>query len=111
MPFFYIKTQIILFTTNHLFAQNEVVTMQFNTSFYYHYSFFCTQLNGSRYSYVSLAIHSNISYLFTYTVKWSNSSISIIQFSVSYLFAHSLNVKRSSTYNHFRVYKQIINIK
>ena len=38
-----------------------------------HYSFVCTQLNGSKYCYVWLIIQFNISLL---SIKWSNSSIS-----------------------------------
>ena len=52
--------QVLLFNTNNSIQ---------------HYSFVCTQLKGSKYCYVSLAIQLNINYLFTHTVKWSNSVI------------------------------------
>ena len=34
-----------------------------------YYLFVCTQLNGSKYSYVSLTIQLNISHLFTHMIK------------------------------------------
>ena len=66
----------------------------FNTNYYIqHNSFTCTQLNSSKYYYVSLTILLNISHLFTH-IKWSNSSIFNNQFSITNLFALGLNVKQ-----------------
>ena len=43
-------------------------------NFIQHYSFVCTQLNGSKYCYASLTIQLNIS-ICLLTVEWSNSCI------------------------------------
>ena len=55
---------IILFTINHLFANSEVVTYAIYHYSAQHYTFVCTQLNGTKYSYVSLTIQLNTSHLF-----------------------------------------------
>ena len=58
----------------------------------YDHIFFCTQLNGFKYCYVSLTIQLNISY---YTHLNNQTVLFLaIQFSISYLFAHSYNVKQ-----------------
>ena len=53
---------------------------------------FCTQLNGSKYCYVSRTIQLNISHLFT---RLNNQTVLFEknQFSISHLFALSLNIK------------------
>ena len=68
----------------------EFQVLLFNTNNSIHYSFIRTQLNRSQYCYVSLTIQLN-SHLFTsgQTVLYLK-----IQFNISHLFAHSLNIKQ-----------------
>ena len=58
------------------------------------YSFVCTQLNGSKYCYVSLTIQLNISQLIYTQLNYQTVLFLTIQFSISHLLAHSLNVKQ-----------------
>ena len=54
----------------------ELQVELFNTyNFIQIYLFVYTQLNSSKYCYVSITIQLNLSHLFTHS-KWSNSSIS-----------------------------------
>ena len=84
-------TLTILFNVNHSFADNEVLLFITNYSIQ-HYSFICTQLNGSKYCYVSLTIQLNINHLFTQSED-QTVLFQTIQFSLSHLFALSLNFK------------------
>ena len=106
-------TLIILLNTIHSFAHSQVVpsiailyqyfnlgtvkefqVLLFNTNnSIQHHSFICTQLKGSKYCYVSLTIQLSIYHLFT---RLNDQTVLLltIQFSISYLFAHSLNVKQ-----------------
>ena len=59
---------MILLKINHLFSNCEVVTSTaINTNYFIqHYSLICTQLNGSKYCYVSQTITLDISPLFAH---------------------------------------------
>ena len=69
--------QILLFNTNYSIQ---------------HYSFICTQLNGSKCCYIALTIQLN-SCLF---IQLNGQAVLFvtIQFSISYLFVYSLNVNQ-----------------
>ena len=68
--------------------------LPFNTNYLIqHLPFVCTQLNGSNYCYVSLIIQLNNNHLFT-QLNDQTVLFQTIQFSISHLFAFSLNVKQ-----------------
>ena len=69
----------------------QVLLFNTNNSIQY-YSFVCTKLNGSTYRYVSLAIQLDIIHLFT-QLNGQTALFLTIQFNISHLFTHSLNVK------------------
>ena len=58
-----------------------------------HYSFISTQLNYSKYCYVSLTIQLNMSFVNTH-LNGQAVLFLTIQFNVSHLFAHRLNVQQ-----------------
>ena len=72
--FIYLQTvkwlQLLLCNTNNQFriTVKEFQVLPLNTNnFIQHFSFICTQLNSSRYCYVSLTIQLNISHFFTHS--------------------------------------------
>ena len=76
------QIRTILFAIYHFFH-----ALLFNTNYsIQHYSFVCTQLNGSKYFYASLTIQLNICHLFT---QLNNQSVLFltIQFNIIHLFA------------------------
>ena len=70
--------QVLLFKTNYSIQ---------------HYSFICTQSNGSNYCFISLTNQLNISHLFT-QLNDQTVLFQTVQFNTSHLFEFSLNVKQ-----------------
>ena len=88
-----ITNNSILILTIYLHTVKWLQVLIFNINYCIeHFSFIYTQLNGS-YCYVSLTIQLNISYLFP-QLNSQTVLFLIFQFSLSYLFAHSSDVKQ-----------------
>ena len=76
------RLQVLLFNTNYSIQHYSLILLSNVSKYCYvkpiikyrhinssiqHYSFVCTQLNGSKYCYVSLTIQLSISHLFTHS--------------------------------------------